>query len=95
MNFTTKKRLIIDLRLLRQSNERHEIVEVLWIPSSSNPADALTKKKPFKALEHVLIPKKLELHPKGLVERPTKTNDISDSNFGRAECCHTTLFDMC
>lgn len=43
INPPTKKRMLIDLSVLRQSYDRREIAEVVWIPTNQNPADALTK----------------------------------------------------
>ena len=40
---THEKRLMVDIICLRQSYERHEITEVIWIDGDSNPADAMTK----------------------------------------------------
>jgi hypothetical protein len=40
---TQEKRLMIDIMCLRQSYERREIAEILWIDGNSNPADAVTE----------------------------------------------------
>lgn len=48
-----KKKLMIDLHYLRQSYERREIIEILWIHGEKNPSDAMTKEKPCNAL-HLL-----------------------------------------
>jgi hypothetical protein len=50
---TTEKRLMVDIMCLRQSYERREISQVVWINREYNIADAMTKDKPcasFKAL---------------------------------------------
>jgi hypothetical protein len=38
-----EKRLMIDIKALRQSYERRELHEVRWIHGDDNPADAFTK----------------------------------------------------
>lgn len=43
INSTSKKRLLIDLRKLRQWNERREGTSIFWTPPLQIPADALTK----------------------------------------------------
>ena len=48
---TQEKRLMIDIMALRQSYERRELFEVRWINGQDNPADAMTKSTPNKALE--------------------------------------------
>lgn len=59
---TQEKRLMIDLLCLRQSYERREITEILWIKGDKNPADAMTKDKGCDT-HH------LELDLEGWVER--------------------------
>ena len=63
INQTTEKRLLIDLRMLRQSYERREITEVFWVPTAQNPADAFTKASPTSALSNLLEHNKLYLTP--------------------------------
>jgi hypothetical protein len=36
---------MIDIQYIRQSYERREISEILWIKGDENPADAMTKEK--------------------------------------------------
>ena len=47
---TKEKRLMIDIMAIRQSYERRELTEVRWINGANNPADAMTKSAPNKAL---------------------------------------------
>jgi len=47
---TQEKRLIINVMCLRQAYERRQIIEVKWINSEANPADAMTKGRPCVAL---------------------------------------------
>jgi hypothetical protein len=66
---TQEKRLMIDLMCLRQSYERQEIAEVKWINGDSNPADAMTKSKPCRALEALINTNKLRIEVSAWVER--------------------------
>lgn len=61
---TAEKRLLIDFTLLRQSYELREIAEVVWVPSSDNPADALTKASPSTALATLMRSNNLTVIPK-------------------------------
>ncbi|EED15752.1 hypothetical protein TSTA_051890 [Talaromyces stipitatus ATCC 10500] len=65
---TREKRLMIDLMCLRQSYERQEITEVRWINGNSNPADAMTKSKPCRALQELIDTNKLRIDVDGWVE---------------------------
>ncbi|KAI1000668.1 hypothetical protein K3495_g7530 [Podosphaera aphanis] len=67
---TKEKRLMIDIMALRQSYERREITEIRWIHGDDNPADAMTKASPNKALERFIDSNKLTLRVEGFVERP-------------------------
>jgi hypothetical protein len=60
---------MIDLMCLRQSYERQEISEVRWIDGNSNPADAMTKSKPCRALQDLIDTNKLRVNVDGWVER--------------------------
>jgi hypothetical protein len=66
---TAEKRLMIDIMGLRQSYERREIDEVRWIDGDCNPADAMTKEKPGRALRQLIDTNTLDLTTKGWVER--------------------------
>ncbi|EED11471.1 hypothetical protein TSTA_007610 [Talaromyces stipitatus ATCC 10500] len=78
---TQEKRLMINLMCLRQSYERQEIAEIKWIDGESNPADAMTKSKPYRALQALIDTNKLNINVDGWVERsttpPTKATPIS------------------
>lgn len=73
---TNEKRLMIDLMGLRQSYERREISEIRWIHGEDNPADAMTKAVPNKALEKLVESQRLHIRLEGWVKRP-----ISNSNY--------------
>jgi hypothetical protein len=63
---TTKgKRMMIDVMALRQSYERREIAEVRWINGNDNPADAMTKANPNKALERLVDTNKTSIRVEG------------------------------
>ena len=70
---TKEKRLIIDIMLLRQSYERREIHEVRWINSNDNPANAMTKANPNKALERFVESNELVIRVEGYVDRAAAT----------------------
>jgi len=66
---TQEKRLIIDIMALRQSYERREITEIRWIDGKDNPADAMTKSTPNKALEKLIDTNQLGVRVEGWVQR--------------------------
>ena len=59
----------MDLMCLRQAYERREIIEVKWIKSRNNPADAMTKAKPCQALKILIDINKLDLKVNEWIER--------------------------
>ena len=66
---TKEKRLMIDIMALRQSYERQEIAEIRWINGKDNPADAMTKSMPNKALERFLDSNQSNVRVEGWVQR--------------------------
>jgi len=66
---TKEKRLMIDIMAIRQSYERRELQEIRWINGADNPADAMTKSNPNKALEKFLDTNCLLVRVEGLVKR--------------------------
>jgi hypothetical protein len=66
---TKEKRLMIDIMALRQSYERREIMEIRWIDGKDNPADAMTKSTPNKALEKFINSNQLNIRVEGWVQR--------------------------
>ena len=66
---THEKRLMVDIMCLRQSYERHEITEVIWIDGDSNPADVMTKSRPCQALRDLIDSNRIDLRAMGWVER--------------------------
>src|SRR6202051_2202906 len=65
---TKEKRLMIDIMALRQSYERREIQEIRWINGQDNPADAMTKSNPNRALEKFLDTNHLQVRIEGWVK---------------------------
>jgi len=51
---TQEKRLIINIMCLRQAYERRQIIEVKWINGEANPTDAITKGRPYVALQRLI-----------------------------------------
>ena len=58
---------MIDIMALRQSYERRELAEIRWIKGESNPADAMTKSVPNKALAQIISTNRLEVRVQGYV----------------------------
>jgi hypothetical protein len=54
---------------LRQSYEHREITEVRWINGKDNPADAMTKSTPNRALEMFIDSNQLSVRVEGWVQR--------------------------
>jgi len=67
---TTEKRLMIDVMAVREAYERRELSEFRWIEGPDNPADAMTKAKPNKALERLVDTNELRMKVVGWVDRP-------------------------
>ena len=63
---------MIDIMCLRQSYERREISEVLWIDGDSNSADAMTKACPCQALRDLVDTNRTNLQATAWVERVGK-----------------------
>jgi hypothetical protein len=66
---TKEKRLMIDIMAIRQSYERRELLEIRWINGQDNPADAMTKSNPNKALEEFVDTNRLRVQVEGWVKR--------------------------
>jgi hypothetical protein len=58
---TYEKRLIIDIIAIRQSYERREIAEIIWITRNSNPADLITKHASNAALARIIKTNKVDI----------------------------------
>jgi hypothetical protein len=63
---------MVDIMCLRQSYERREITEVVWIDRDSNPADAMTKSCPCQILKNLVDSNRIKLRATGWVERAKK-----------------------
>jgi len=66
---TKEKRLMIDVMAIRQSYERRELTEIRWINGQDNPADAMTKGTPNRALEKFIDTNQLTIRVEGWVKR--------------------------
>jgi hypothetical protein len=77
---TKEKRLMIDIMALRQSYERRELSEVRWIEGNSNPADAMTKPTPNRALEEMVSTNHIRVKVKGWVQRPEGGDNALDAS---------------
>ncbi len=58
---TSERRLMIDIQIVRDAYSREEISDVGFIRSDQNPADALTKLSPCRALEDYLTTGRLHI----------------------------------
>ena len=65
LNTIKKKRLIIDIIVLKQSYERRELSKVRLINNHDNPADTITKTSPNKVLEKLIDCNSLVIQVKG------------------------------
>ena len=66
---TKEKRLMIDIIVLRQSYERRKLFEIRQINGQDNPANAITKTNPNKALETFVDINVLQVRMEGQVKR--------------------------
>ena len=66
---TKEKRLMVDIMAIRESYERREISEIVWISGNKNPADSMTKEKPSNALNKFIRTNTLDIEALGWVER--------------------------
>ena len=66
---TKEKRLMIDIMAIRQSYERRELYEIRWTDGLDNPADAMTKALPNKALETFISTNGIRVRVEGWVKR--------------------------
>jgi hypothetical protein len=67
-----EKRLMIDVMALRESYEGKEINEIRWINGEDNPADALTKSTPNRALEKLVTGNEIVVRIEGEVFRKAR-----------------------
>jgi hypothetical protein len=66
---TKEKRLMIDIMAICQSYERRELFEIRWINGMDNPADAMTKATPNRALETFVSTNQIRIRVEGWVKR--------------------------
>ena len=70
---TREKRLMIDNIALREMYERRELVNMRWISGNSNPADAMTKRSPNKAMQKLIDDNQLTINVEEWVKRSPKS----------------------
>ncbi|CCU75198.1 hyporthetical protein [Blumeria hordei DH14] len=66
---TKEKRLMIDIMALCESYQRREITEICWINDEDNPADAMTKAMPNKALQRFIDSNELLICVESFMQR--------------------------
>jgi hypothetical protein len=79
---TQEKRLMVDIMTLRQSYERCEITEVVWIDGKSNPANAMNKSQPCQALRDLINSNTIRIKAAGWVERTGQKDQAETGNEG-------------
>ena len=60
---------MVNVMCLCQAYEQRHINEIKWINGEANPADAITKSKPYKALKRLINTNFIDLQAIGYVER--------------------------
>jgi hypothetical protein len=60
-----EKRLMIDIMILRQTYERQKVFDIRWIDDNNNPANAIIKADPNRALEQLVTINKFILKIQG------------------------------
>lgn len=88
----TEKRLLRDLKGLREAYEVREIDETIWIPSENNPADGLTKNKNCDALVNLIEEGKVNVTPNSWVKRAEDGNKEKETKNWKGpsvEICRT------
>lgn len=71
---TTEKRLLIDIKAVREAYEIFDVSDLGFIRSEHNPADAFTKLKPNSALMHILKSNKSDFEVDQCILRTKRKN---------------------
>ena len=71
---------MVHIMCLRQSYERRQIAEIIWIDGNSNPADAMTKTRPCQALKKLIDTNTIGIKPTGWVERTGNGKEKAEDN---------------
>jgi hypothetical protein len=82
---TKEKRLMIDIMAIRQSYERRELFEIRWINGLDNPADAMTKATPNKALETFVSTNQIRVRVEGWVKREEQSRTLDTTKRGHKD----------
>lgn len=86
---TKEKRLMVDIMVVRQSYERREIADIIWILGTKNPADAMTKQKPSGALDKLIETKSIVIDTLRWAERELKKKKSWKRSF--LQCSHMSF----
>ncbi|KAM4065982.1 hypothetical protein HRG_000141 [Hirsutella rhossiliensis] len=84
---TKEKRLMIDI-MAYVNPTKGEITEIRWINGADNPADAMTKASPNRALERLVDTNSLTIRIEGSVERPPASCRSNCHSFAPCGCCY-------
>jgi hypothetical protein len=71
LDIIVKKRLMMNVMILKQSYERREITEIKWIHESNNSVDSMTKSKSFSALKTIIDINRINLDTIEWMKRAT------------------------
>lgn len=71
---TAEKRLMIDIKVVRQAYEKFEFSGVGFVRSDNNPADSFTKHKPNSALMKIIHTNKCNFEIEQWISRTKKKN---------------------
>ncbi len=75
-----KKRLMMNVMILRQSYERREIIEVKWISDDDNSANSMIKIKSFMTLKIVIDINRIRLKSIEWVKRANQSEKIKNDD---------------
>jgi hypothetical protein len=73
LDIIVKKRLMMNVMILKQSYERREITEIKWIHESNNSVDSMTKNKSSSTLKTIININRINLDTIEWMKRAKKT----------------------
>ncbi len=71
LDIIVKKRLMMNVMILKQSYEKREIIEIKWIHESNNFVDSMTQSKSFSTLKTIIDINRINLNTIEWVKRAT------------------------
>jgi hypothetical protein len=77
LDIIVKKRLMMNVMILRQSYERREIIKIKWIHEFNNSVDSMTKIKSFSALKTVIDINRINLDTTEWVKRASAKKAVN------------------